>query len=175
MEDDLKNIDSDLIDDLLDEIHEDEKKNAQQNVSYTYMKAGEYKGTGYFDKYKPHILKVRADGIFECYDKNNKKCKFSIHLLKEPWSDLKEVVCKGNKNSQKSYWEFQYEGKAYNFAAANNNERASIMHQLKRLYDKQESMNKSIEASGKYNRDKPNNDDFKEVQIIFDQSNFPQY
>eukprot|EP01084_Bolivina_argentea_P148440 259507_1 len=43
------------------------------------------------------------------------------------------------------------------------------MKELKTFYDKQTAMNAAIDNSGKYNRDKPTKNDFKEVQSIFDE------
>eukprot|EP01084_Bolivina_argentea_P052963 97231_1 len=113
--------------------------------SYTYENKGEYKG---FVGYKLCLFKVHTDGIFECYE--NKKRIFSINLLKESWNDLKEVAGKGKKCE--SCWEFQYGGKTYKFASPNHNERALVMEQFKTFYDKQQAMDKLIDASGKYNR-----------------------
>eukprot|EP01083_Nonionella_stella_P265300 898829_1 len=154
---------------------EKEEKIAQEFVPYIYENGGEYKGTGRWDKFKKRSLKVRADGIFECYEK--KKCKIKIHLLKEPWGDLKQVSDqgKGKKGKGKSCWEFQYGGKTYNFASPGDNDRATAMKELKTFYDKAQSMDNAINSSGKYNHDKPNNDDFKEVQSVFEQSTASEF
>eukprot|EP01083_Nonionella_stella_P063542 165090_1 len=132
---DLQKIESHEIDNILDEIDANEEKFAEQNLPlYTYKNEGEYKGLGRWDKYKPRVFKLRTDGIFECYE--NTKCIININLLKESWSDLKEVAGEG-KNC-KSCWQFQYGGKTYNFASPNHNERALVMKELKIFCDKQQ-------------------------------------
>eukprot|EP01084_Bolivina_argentea_P291618 501203_1 len=137
-------------------------------MSYVYEKEGEYKGFGKRDKYKPRIFKITAEGVFECYEK--KKCRISINLLKETWTDLTEV----SGQDSKSYWSFQYSDKTYNFSSPNDNERALIMKTLQTFYDKQQSMDKTID-SGAYNRDEPNQVDFEELEWIYENSTLPQY
>eukprot|EP01083_Nonionella_stella_P063543 165092_1 len=154
---DLQKIESHEIDNILDEIDANEEKFAEQNLPlYTYKNEGEYKGLGRWDKYKPRVFKLRTDGIFECYEK--KKCRIKIHLLKEPWNDLKTVVSEGKNKKKKpnTLWEFKYGGKIYTFASPDPNERTLIMKQFNGFYNKKEAMNKWISSSGKYERDRPN-------------------
>eukprot|EP01084_Bolivina_argentea_P228754 386276_1 len=89
------------IENILDEVKEDEKLNiAEAKLTYTYSNRGEYKEIGMvWETYKPRLLKVSLDGIFECYEK--KKCRIKIHLLKEPWNDLKTVVSEGKNKKKK--------------------------------------------------------------------------